>query len=126
MSSVVNMPYRELQTLSWSASFSVRGWEAERSAANSIMEVIRELQISLELDQLTRGLGNCMIIAILQQCKRVDIKPHLSPEIRTLASQTINTERITSFRHAVRNFVMLANSEDPRVATLRYGYIFCF
>ena len=126
MSSVVNMPYRELQTLSWSASFSVRGWEAERSAANSIMEVIRELQISLELDQLTRGLGNCMIIAILQQCKRGDMSSHLPPEIRTLASQTITTDRITSFRHAVRNFVMLANSEDPRVATLRYGYIFCF
>ena len=121
MSSVVNMPYRELQTLSLSASLSVRGWEAERNAANAIMVVIRELQISLELDQLTRGLGNCMIIAILQQCKRPDIRTHLPPEIRMLASQIITTDRTTSFRHSVRNFVM-TSSEDPRVATLRENF----
>ena len=121
MSSVVNMPYRELQTLSWSASIGVRGWEAERLAAESIMVVIRRLKFPLELDQLTRGLGNCMIIALLQQCQRPEISCHLPPGIKTLSSQTITTSTSTSFRIAVRDFVM-ASSEDQRVATLRENF----
>ena len=85
------------------------------------MLVIRELQFPLELDQLTRGLGNCMIIALLQQCRRPEISRHLPPGIKTLSSQTITTSTSTSFRIAVRDFVM-ASSEDQRVGTLRENF----
>ena len=53
----------------------------EQIIANQIMETVHRLQLPLKLDQLTEGRGNCFPIAVLQQCRR--------PEVKNLASKLV-------------------------------------
>ena len=89
----------------------------ERIAANKIMEVIRNVGCELSLDDLTLGAGNCMIIAIIQQCKREDIFPLLLEPIQTLVQGTITVTMTTEFRRAVKNFVT-ERETDPAIRAI--------
>ena len=89
----------------------------ERIAANKIMEVIRNIGCELSLDDLTLGAGNCMIIAIIQQCKREDIFPLLPGHIQTLVLGTITVIMTTDFRRAVKDFVT-ERETDPDIRAI--------
>ena len=89
----------------------------ERIAANKIMEVIRNVGCELSLDDLTLGAGNCMIIAIIQQCKREDIFPLLLEPIQTLVQGTITVTMTTEFRRAVKDFVT-ERETDPAIRAI--------
>ena len=95
----------------------IKGWEVEQAAGARIMQFVRKIDFPLKLDNFTCGEGNCMIIAILQQCQREDILQHLPANIKSLADQTITREINIRFRLAVRNFVM--NSGDERIKTMK-------
>ena len=77
----------------------------ERISANQILRVVKEIGCNLQLDELTRGAGNCMIIAVLQQLKRPEILPYLSNQIQLLTRGRISVQMIISFRQAVKQFI---------------------
>ena len=108
------------QTLSYTSALCGRVWESERNAADSIMNTLRRLRFPLDLDELTCADGNCMVTALLQQCKRKSILPHLPDQVRNLVSQAITTDTTTSFRRLVRDFAM--GDSDQRVVTYRTNY----
>ena len=52
-------------------------FQAERRIADEIMETVNKLGLPLKLEQLTKGEGNCFLVAIIQQCKRPQILSEL-------------------------------------------------
>ena len=63
------------------------GWTIEREIANEIIAQIRKKGLDYKLDDLTRGRGDCFPIAILQQCRRNEIKKDISPLIQFAAEK---------------------------------------
>ena len=86
---LIVLPLPLPQTMKFSEAQRRQEFGMERIAANKIMEVIRNIGCELSLDDLTLGAGNCMIIAIIQQCKREDIFPLLPGHVQTLVHGTI-------------------------------------
>ena len=105
------------QTMKFSEAQRLNQFGMERLAANKIMEVIRDIEEQLSLDDLTLGAGNCMIIAIIQQCKREDILPLLPQHIQSLVQGTITVDMTTEFRKAVKEFVTESES-DPAITAI--------
>ena len=102
MSSTSNIP---VMVLSFSEAERRNDFGLERQAATNIMQVVRDIDSKLVLDNLTKADGNCMIIAIVQQCQRPDILPHLPAHIQSLVQGTITPTMTSQFRVAVRQFV---------------------
>ena len=84
------------------------------------MKVVEETESNLELDDLTAADGNCMITAIIQQLKRVDIYPHLSAQIKKIIEGTITLDMVSQVRCTVQQFVM-ENIADPAIQTISGG-----
>ena len=105
------------QTMKFSEAQRRQEFGMERMAANRIMEVISNIGCELSLDDLTLGAGNCMIIAIIQQCKREDIFPLLPEHIQTLVQGTISVNMSTEFRRAVKDFVT-ERETDPAITDI--------
>ena len=113
------MDRSKVQTLSISRSLERGIWVMERNAAESIMGVLRSYPV--ELDHLTRGEGDCMIIALLQQCRRPQVVPILPPRIKSLASQeTITADSIDVFRLAIWDYVR--TSKDPKIEEMKENF----
>ena len=102
MSSIQNIPD---MVLSFSEAQSRNIFGFERQAGKNIMQVIRNIDSKLVLDNLTLADGNCMIISIIQQCQRLDIHPHLPAHIQSLVQGTITPAMTSQFRAAVHQFV---------------------
>ena len=60
-------------TIGYKESFGDPSWMNERSLADKIMNFIRSKGLDFRLDELTRGRGNCFMIAILQQMNRGEV-----------------------------------------------------
>ena len=58
--------------------------QMERKIAEEIMETVNRLRLPFKLDQLTKGEGNCFVVAIIQQCKRPEIFSELRPLLKRL------------------------------------------
>ena len=56
----------------------------EDGSSQRIMAKVRELGLALKLDARTRGDGACFFWAVLQQLRRKEIYPTLSPDLRHL------------------------------------------
>ena len=109
------------QTLSYSSSLTQAGWEIERNAADSIVKMMRHLRLPVDLDDLTRGEGDCMIIALLQQLRRPQVYRILSQEIKSLVSEkTISLDSLNVFRLTVWDYAM--TSEDPQVRLIKENF----
>ena len=110
-----------IQTLSYSRSLTQAGWEIERNAADSIVKMMRHLRLPVDLDDLTRGEGDCMIIALLQQLRRPQVYRILSQEIKSLVSEkTISLDSINVFRLTVWDYAR--TSEDPQVRLIKENF----
>ena len=104
--------------MSYSRSLERQIWVLERYAADTIMQKLRSRSIPLDLDDLTRGMGDCMIIALLQQCRRPQVVPFLPPRIKSLASRkTITADTINVFRLSIWDYVM--SSQDPQIEEMK-------
>ena len=113
------MDRSKVQTLSISRSLERGIWVMERNAAESIMGRLRSYPV--ELDHLTRGEGDCMVIALLQQCRRPQVVPILPPRIKSLASQeTITADSIDVFRLAIWDYVR--TSKDPKIEEMKENF----
>ena len=57
------------ETMDYKKAKNLSVWEIERQLADDIMESLRRNEIDDEfrLDQLTKGKGNCFMIAVMQQ-----------------------------------------------------------
>ena len=73
----------------------------EKRIANEIMMVVRRLQLPLKLDEITEGRGNCFPLAILAQCRRIEIFRGL----RSLTQSLIQQNNPTLLRRAVYTFM---------------------
>ena len=108
MSSIPSM------VLSFREAESRKIFVLERQAATKLMEVVEKIDCKLVLDKLTKADGNCMIIAMIQQCQRADISRHLPAHIQDLVQGTITPSKTSQFRAAVHQFVT-DNKTDPNI-----------
>ena len=54
---------------------------AEEKIAAEIMKTVRRLELTLKLDEITEGKGNCFLLSILAQVRRTEIFPEMSKPI---------------------------------------------
>ena len=92
----------------------------EREAAENLMKVVEENDYELELDDLTAADGNCMITAIIQQLKRWDVYPHLSPQMKNIIEGPITLDVVSQVRCTVQQFVF-ENIDDPAIQRISVG-----
>ena len=91
--------------------------EKEREIAQEIMDVVRQLQLPLKLDKLTRGEGNCFPFAVLQQCKRAEIFSYITRPLKRLVSVE---DGHSVLRREVTKFIK--KSEIQRIVKFRAQY----
>ena len=84
------------------------------------MKVVEENDYELELDDLTAADGNCMITAIIQQLKRWDVYPHLSPQMKNIIEGPITLDVVSQVRCTVQQFVF-ENIDDPAIQRISVG-----
>ena len=108
----MNRPGRnkEKETLDYQASLLNPSWASERKFADQIMQYIRRHKLQFELDELTRGRGNCFMIAVLQQLNRME---NLKTDIKTIAKNIDHN----AFRRMVKKFI--DTSSDTRIAEMK-------
>ena len=92
---------KKKETLDYQASLLEPSWAKERNYADEIMKYIQRHKLQFQLDELTRGKGNCFMIAVLQQLNKKEVFNHMSSEIRVMARNYDHT----GFRRAVTNFI---------------------
>ena len=107
---------KEKEILDYEASKLDETWASERGFADQIMQYIHKRKLHFKLDDLTRGRGNCFMIAVLQQLKRGDIFGLLTPEMKTIAS-TIDHN---GFRRLVKTYI--DTSKEPIVIEMKKNY----
>ena len=82
---------------------------SEISLEDRVLKILQKYELPFQMDEETKGDGNCFIWALLQQCQRPEIKGSISKEVQEM-SDTSNQQQ---FRYAVKNFVM--NSMEERL-----------
>ena len=92
-------------------------WTAARNIANQIMVKIEQLGLPYMLDLLTEAKGDCFPVAVLQQCRRTDIRWRVNPIVQQLAREM----DVVGFRWQVWNF-MLGKREHPRVIEMKNAW----
>ena len=65
------------QTLDYNESLEKKKWISERKHADLILASCRRFKLNLKLDRLTRGEGNCFMVAVLQQLRRPEVYENL-------------------------------------------------
>ena len=51
--------------------------EDKKRIALEIMKTVRRLQLPFKLDEITKGKGNCFLLAIQAQCRRPEVLKEL-------------------------------------------------
>ena len=77
---------RHQQTMEYSEAVSKDIWASERSAADAILKQCRQLKLPVKLDKLTQGVGNCFMVAVLQQLRRNEIHSNLGDDLKQMAN----------------------------------------
>ena len=91
-------------------------WKTERKLADKILNYINRHNLNYKLDKLTRGLGNCFPLSVLQQIMREDIFDSVKSDIRAIAQRHDHQE----FRKRLRKFVL--TSKDERLEALEENF----
>ena len=105
------------QTLDYNESLQKKIWLAERRHADLILDNCKRKNLNLKLDRLTKGEGNCFMVAVLQQLRRPDVYDHLSIELKRLADKMDPM----LMRIQVTNF--MTTSCHRRVEEMRQNYV---
>ena len=96
----VDLNNRDGEILSIEASHKYEEWFGIRDIGMKIARKAQELGQNLKLDNLTRGKGNCFLIAVLQQINRSEVGQNLDSKLREMASSLNHKElrsKITMF-----------------------------
>ena len=108
--------------LSFSDAERLNVFVFERDCAKNLMKKVVDNGTNLELDNLTAGDGNCMVTALIQQCKRDEVRPNLSEEMQKLIEGPITLDMISKFRSAVQQFV-IGNETAPAIERISDGLV---
>ena len=73
------------QTMEYSEAVRKDIWKSERNAADAILKHCWLLKLPMKLDKLTIGVGNCFMVAVLQQLRRQEVYNNLSNELKHMA-----------------------------------------
>ena len=90
-----------------------RGKMTQISLEDRVLKILQKYELPFQMDEETKGDGNCFIWGLLQQCQRPDIKGSLSKEVLEMS----NSPNQQLFRYAVKNFVI--NSQEERLVNFR-------
>ena len=58
------------EVLDYQTALKFGTWESERELADQIMDHVHKHNLNFKLDKLTRGEGNCFMIAVMQQLQQ--------------------------------------------------------
>ena len=61
--------------------------EVGAKIGREIMMAVRKLGLPYRMDDVTEGRGNCFPLAVLQQCKREEIRSNLDISTRQITDQ---------------------------------------
>ena len=100
---------RSSDVLDYQLSVKHNTWTVERYLADQIMIHVRKNNLKFSLDKLTRGEGNCFMIAVMQQLQQ----DHLYQGSSLLVQEIVNDFSHMKFREQVTKFIR--NSSDPRI-----------
>ena len=94
-------------------------WEIERKLADDIMDSLRRNGSDdvFKLDSLTKGKGNCFMIATMQQLRREEVYEKSRPEVRKIAASM--NHRL--FRVSVYDW-LLQHLTHPKIVRMRELY----
>ena len=102
------------QIMDYSEAVKNDTWSGERMAADAILKHCRNLNLPLKLDKLTLGVGNCFMVAVLQQLKTPDVYNSVSDELKQLADE-LNQMKLRSL---VVEFIR-QEVDHPKVIQMR-------
>ena len=107
------------ETMKYEESYKYSSWEKERELADKIMDSMRENKIGdqFRIDRLTRGSGNCFMVATLQQCNRPEVYEGATPEVKDMADRMDQM----LFRKCVRSWIQ-RNAGHPKIIRMREFY----
>ena len=76
------------ETMDYEKAKNKSMWEIERKLADEIRESLKRngVEDMFMLDQLTRGKGNCFMIAIMQQLRRQEVYERSRPDLKKIAA----------------------------------------
>ena len=76
------------ETMDYEKAKNLSVWEIERHLAEDILESLRRNDVddAFKLDQLTKGKGNCFLIATMQQLRREEVYEKSRPEVKKIAA----------------------------------------
>ena len=94
-------------------------WKVERELADAIIESLRRNGVDdvFQLDKLTKGMGNCFMIATMQQLRREEAYEKSRPEVKEIADRMNHK----FFRKNVSDWVM-QNLTHPKIVKMREMY----
>ena len=105
-----------LQVMDYDYALTYETWKSERNLADRIMSYITKMNLNYKLDKLTRGLGNCFPLAVLQQLSQREIFKFLKPEMKTIVRNLDHQ----GLRRRVKDFIFTSN--DERLTPLRTNF----
>ena len=73
------------QTMEYGEAIKKDIWEGERRAADAILKHCQLLKLPIKLDSLTLGVGNCFMVAVLQQLRRPELHNNLGDELKQMS-----------------------------------------
>ena len=94
-------------------------WKTERELAEDIIESLTRNEVIdvFKIDKLTRGKGNCFMIATIQQLRREEVYEKSRPEVREIAA-SMNHRFL---RRSVYNWLM-EHLTHPKIIRMRELY----
>ena len=107
------------ETMSYKKAKIESLWEIERKLADDIMESLKRNGADdvFKLDSLTKGKGNCFMIAIMQQLRREEVYEKCTPEVKKIAA-SMNHRFL---RVSVYDWVM-QHLTHPKIVRMRELY----
>ena len=106
----------EEEVLDYQSSLGVQSWDIERGLADQIMNHVKKHKLKYKLDKLTRGHGNCFMIAVLQQLQQEHIYQGLSQQLKNLADGFSQMK----LRQVIADFVN--QGTDSRISGIKSQY----
>ena len=73
------------ETMNYRESFNYHGWSGERKWADQIMIHVKRHKLHLKLDKLTKGEGDCFMVAVLQQLQREEVFMSCTGKVKRIA-----------------------------------------
>ena len=102
------------QTMEYGEAAKKDIWKSERKAADAILKHCRFLKLPMKLDKLTLGVGNCFMVAVLQQLRRQEVYNNLKDDLKQM---TVDMNQM-KLRRLVVTFIR-QKEDHPQVTYMR-------